>query len=145
MKFSRELRCIAAAAALCVAGAAQAETLRNDDVVMLPEAGLGEEAVIAKIEASDGDFVIDTQTLLALRAKGVPSPVIAAMVKSASGTTKYDDTSPDPKVPHTPAFTFSTKHLPNRVRARSIPLHRPRPRPEEFSAMPSPAGLPRPV
>jgi len=119
MKFSRELRCIAAAAALCVAGAAQAETLRNDDVVMLPEAGLGEEAVIAKIEASDGDFVIDTQTLLALRAKGVPSPVIAAMVKSASGTTKYDDTSPDPKVPHTPGFYILDETSPQ-PRARKI-------------------------
>jgi hypothetical protein len=104
MKFSTQVRCAAAGIALCLAGVAHAETLRNDDVVMLLEAGLGEEAVIAKIEASDGDFVTDTQTLLALRAKGVPSSVIAAMVKSASGTTKYDDTSPDPKVPHTTGF-----------------------------------------
>ena len=104
MKFSMKLCCIAAATALCAAGAAHAETLRNDDVVMLLEAGLGEEAVIAKIEASDGEFVIDTQTLLSLRSKGVPSPVIAAMVKSASGTIKFDDASPDPKIPHSPGF-----------------------------------------
>ncbi|PLK23082.1 hypothetical protein C0V72_11735 [Porphyrobacter sp. TH134] len=104
MKFSVELRCVAAALALCLAGTARAETLRNDDVVALLEAGLGEEAVIAKIETSDGDFVTDTKTLLALRAKGVPSPVIAAMVKSANGTIRYNDTSPDPTVPHTPGF-----------------------------------------
>ena len=104
MKFPVHFRCLAAAAALCLAGAAHAETLRNADVVALLEAGLGEEAVIAKIETSDGDFQVDTQTLLALRAKGVPSPVIAAMVKSANGTIRYDDASPDPKVPHTPGF-----------------------------------------
>lgn len=104
MKFSVELRCVTAALALCLAGTARAETLRNDDVVALLEAGLGEEAVIAKIETSEGDFVTDTKTLLALRAKGVPSPVIAAMVKSANGTIRYNDTSPDPTVPHTPGF-----------------------------------------
>jgi hypothetical protein len=86
------------------AGAAAAETLRNEDVVALLEAGLGEEAVIAKIETSEGNYQTDTQTLLALRGKGVPSPVIAAMVKSANGTVRYDDTSPDPAVPHTPGF-----------------------------------------
>jgi hypothetical protein len=90
--------------ALCMASAAHAETLTNDDVVALLEAGLGEEAVIAKIETSDGNFVTDTQTLLALRAKGVPSPVIAAMVKVANGTVRFDDTSADPKVPHTTGF-----------------------------------------
>lgn len=104
MKLSVHLRCVAASFALCLAGVANAETLRNEDVVALLEAGLGEEAVIAKIETSDGNFVTDTQTLLALRAKGVPSPVIAAMVKSANGTIRYDDTSPDPKVPHSPGF-----------------------------------------
>lgn len=93
-----------AAAALVWASGVAAETLTNEDVVVLLEAGLGEEAVIAKIESSDGNYVTDTQTLLALRAKGVPSPVIAAMVKSANGTIKYDDASPDPKVPHSPGF-----------------------------------------
>lgn len=104
MRFNVPLRGVAAAFALVLAGAAQAETLRNEDVVALLEAGLGEEAVIAKIETSDGDFATDTQTLLALRAKGVPSPVIAAMLKSANGTIRYDDASPDPKVAHSPGF-----------------------------------------
>lgn len=39
-----------------------------------------------------------------MRAKGVPSPVLAAMLKSANGTVRYDDTSPDPTVAHTPGF-----------------------------------------
>jgi hypothetical protein len=104
MKFSVPLRCVAACLALSLASVAHAETLRNEDVVALLEAGLGEEAVIAKIETSEGDFDTDTATLLALRAKGVPSPVLAAMVKSANGTVRYDDTSPDPTVAHTPGF-----------------------------------------
>lgn len=73
-------------------------------MVALLEAGLGEEAVIAKIETSDGDFATDTQTLIALRGKGVPSSVIAAMLKSTNGTIRYDDASPDPKVPHSTGF-----------------------------------------
>jgi hypothetical protein len=112
VKFSFELRSFAIGMALCMAGAVHAETLTNDDVVALLEAGLGEEAVIAKVETSEGDFVTDTQTLLALRAKGVPSPVIAAMVKVASGTVKYDDASPDPKVPHSPGFYMLDESAP---------------------------------
>lgn len=104
MKYSPKLRFVAAALALSAAVGAKAETLTNADVVALLDAGLGEEAVIAKIETTQADFQIDTQTLLTLRSKGVPSPVIAAMVKSANGTIKYDDTSPDPGVPHTPGF-----------------------------------------
>lgn len=104
MKFSVSLRCVAACLALSLASAAHAETLRNEDVVALLEAGLGEEAVIAKIETSEGHFDTDTNTLLALRAQGVPSPVLAAMLKSANGTVRYDDTSPDPTVAHTPGF-----------------------------------------
>ena len=101
---SAKLRCAAAVLALSLSSAGLAETLSNDDVVALLDAGLGEEAVIAKIETSEADFSTDTQTLLALRAKGVPSAVIAAMVKSANGTIKYDDTSADPTVPHSTGF-----------------------------------------
>lgn len=97
-------RCLAASIALCLATAAHAEALRNDDVIALLEAGLGDEAVIAKIETSDGNFDTDTQTLVALRAKGVSGPVIAAMVKRAGATIRYDDASANPKVPHTPGF-----------------------------------------
>lgn len=104
MKIYTGFKFTAAIIALGWAGLAAAETLTNDDVVALLEAGLGEEAVIAKVETSDGDFVVDTQTLLALRAKGVPSKVIAAMVKVNSGTVKFDDTSPDPTVAHSPGF-----------------------------------------
>ena len=79
MKFPTQLRCLVAGVALCFAGVAHAETLTNDIVVALLEAGLGEEAVIAKIETSEGDFVTDSKTLLDLRAKGVPSSVVVSL------------------------------------------------------------------
>lgn len=104
MKVTKSMTCLATGLALFMASAVQAETLTNDLIIALMDAGLGEEAVIAKIDTTEGDFVIDTQTLLGLRAKGVPSSVIAAMVKSANGTTKYNDASPDPKIPHTTGF-----------------------------------------
>lgn len=89
------------ACALVVGGTvARAETLTNKDVVTLLQAGLGEEAVVAKIETSDAKFVTDTATLLSLRAQKVPSSVIAAMLKRSSEPVALSDNSPDPRVPH---------------------------------------------
>lgn len=95
---------IALPVALIVQPAQASERLSNDDVVMLLEAGLGEEAVIAKIETSEGAYQTDTSTLLALRQKGVPSGVIAAMVKRSAAPVKMSDSSPDPLVPHFPGL-----------------------------------------
>ena len=77
-----------------------AKPMTNADVLLLIDAGLGEEAVIAKIETEEGDYQTDIDTLLALRKQNVPSPVIAAMVKKSSSETKLSDSSPDPLVPH---------------------------------------------
>lgn len=79
---------------------AHAETLKNADVIMLLEAGLGDEAVIAKIETSEVEFDTETSTLLELKEKGVPSAVIAAMLKSADKPPELSDDSPDPMLPH---------------------------------------------
>jgi hypothetical protein len=83
-----------------LAGPADAETLTNKDVVALLQAGLGEEAVVAKIETSDADFVTDTATLLSLRNQNVPSAVIAAMLKRSSEGAPLSDSSPDPRARH---------------------------------------------
>lgn len=91
---------IAAVAALFFAVPASAENLDNDDVLALLSAGLGEEAVIAKIETDDGNYITDVQTLLALREQGVPSSVIAAMVKKSKQLPQLSDNSPDPLAPH---------------------------------------------
>jgi hypothetical protein len=93
---------VAASAAFLLTVPTSAETLSNDAVVQLLDAGLGEEAVIAKIETTEGAFVTDTATLLELRSKGVPSTVIAAMVKRASAPVALSDSAADPLVPHFP-------------------------------------------
>lgn len=83
----------------------QAETLTNDMVVTLVQAGLGDDAVIAKIRASAGHYALATDDLIALKKKGVSGPVIAAMIEAgASGAVSskaaLSADSPDPLVPH---------------------------------------------
>ncbi len=100
-------RAAAAAALLMVAGASlpagAQETLTNDAVVKLLEAGLPAEAVVAKIKASRGTFDTSSETLIALKNKGVPGSVLAAMLEPANtGATELSTDSPDPMVPHYP-------------------------------------------
>lgn len=100
---------VAVAAALFVSGPAfaEAEVLKNETVVQLVQAGLGEEAVIAKIRSSKGEFDLSTDGLIALKAKGVPNPVIAAMLGGPAATAPAAELSmdsPDPKVPHYPGL-----------------------------------------
>lgn len=97
--------CILSAAALCLAVPAHAETLNNQSVVELVKVGLGEEAIIAKIESSSNQFQVTTADLVTLKKAGVPSTVIAAMigasknaVVSPASAASFD--SPDPLVPH---------------------------------------------
>ncbi|WP_338057596.1 hypothetical protein [Sphingomonas beigongshangi] len=96
---------IIAAAMLCVASPAAAETLTNRSVISLVQAGLGDEAVIAKIKASDTRFDLGTEDLIALKKQGVPSSVLAAMLAaSQSGANAaraaLSPDSPDWRVPH---------------------------------------------
>src|SRR3546814_20880202 len=92
--------------AACIATvAARAETLDNDSVVALVSAGLGDEAVIAKIKASPARYRLSTEDLIALKKNGVSGPVIAAMIEAGSqGITSakaaMSADSPDPLVPH---------------------------------------------
>ncbi|WP_343525714.1 hypothetical protein [Sphingomonas sp.] len=74
-------------------------------VVTLIRAGLGEEAVIAKIKASPNRFDLGTDQLIALKTQGVPSAVIAAMLSASqeggvSAKAALSADSPDWRVPH---------------------------------------------
>jgi hypothetical protein len=96
---------IAAGCAALMGASAQAETLDNRKVVQLIKVGLGNEAVIAKINASATQFDVSTDALVALKTAGVPSPVIAAMIDASSGANVSSNAaassdSPDPKAPH---------------------------------------------
>ncbi|HEX7849472.1 MAG TPA: hypothetical protein VF485_07045 [Sphingomonas sp.] len=77
------------------------DRINNAAVVSLLQAGLGDEAVIAKINASDVDFDLSTDQMIALKQKGVSGPVIAAMLKRATpGVAAPSLDSIDPMIPH---------------------------------------------
>lgn len=97
-------RVFAALLACAVPMSASAETLTNATVVTLVKAGLGDEAVIAKIKATPNQFDLSTEQVIALKQQGVPSPVIAAMLDSGNSATSAKAVasidSPDWRVPH---------------------------------------------
>ncbi|MEA3057622.1 MAG: hypothetical protein QOF34_437, partial [Sphingomonadales bacterium] len=83
---------------------AAAETLDNTTVIQLVKAGIGNDAVIAKIKATDGKYNLSTDDLIALKAQGVPGDVIAAMIgastKAEAPVAAMSLTDIDPKTPH---------------------------------------------
>ncbi len=94
-----------AAAAVLVSTPVMAETLDNSSIVQLVEVGLGESAIIAKIESTAATFDVTTADLIDLKAAGVPSNVIAAMIGKTNGAAVSNSAtasldSPDPMVPH---------------------------------------------
>ncbi|HEY3793660.1 MAG TPA: hypothetical protein VGM09_17660, partial [Bradyrhizobium sp.] len=86
-------------------GFAIAETLTNAEIVELTKAGLGPDAILAKIQTSANAFDTSTQQLLVLKRQGVPDVVIAAMLRASSGAIVSSNavgnsTSADPRSPH---------------------------------------------
>jgi hypothetical protein len=82
-----------------------AETLTNASVIELVRAGIGNDAVIAKIKATDGKYNLSTDDLIALKTQGVPGDVIAAMIagpaKSApTAAAAMSLTDINPMTPH---------------------------------------------
>lgn len=90
--------------ALLFASPSVAETLNNTTVINLVRAGIGNEAVIAKIKTADGKYDLDSADLVALKSQGVPSDVIAAMITASSKTQGTEAamslTAIDPMTPH---------------------------------------------
>jgi hypothetical protein len=87
---------------------ASSELLTNDIVVSLVKAGLGSEAIEAKIGASRGAFDTSTAALIRLKEAGVPDGVIAAMLNRSKSpvlaNAVADNSNPDPLVPHAPGI-----------------------------------------
>src|SRR3546814_1886913 len=84
---------------------AAAETLNNQMVIDLTKAGLGDEAIVAKIEETASNFDLSTTQMIDLKAKGISGAVIAAMIRSSNGSNEPDkeafvNDSPDPMAPH---------------------------------------------
>src|SRR4051795_12752873 len=94
---------LALGCALFFAGPAAAETLNNTSVIQLVQAGIGNDAVIAKIKATDGKYDLGTNDLIALKTAGVPGDVIAAMIAGPSkpqAAAAMSLTAIDPMTPH---------------------------------------------
>ncbi|PZU11966.1 MAG: hypothetical protein DI605_01000 [Sphingomonas sp.] len=85
--------------ALIAAGPAGAEPLTVENIVALSGAGIGDEAVIAKVKASGTRFDLSADQMIALKQKGVSGAVIAAMLSSGPTAVASPD-SPDPGVAH---------------------------------------------
>lgn len=95
---------LALGCALFFAAPVVAETLTNATVIQLVQAGIGNDAVIAKIKSTEGKYDLSTDDLIALKQAGVAGDVIAAMI---AGPTKSEATAPamsltdiDPMIPH---------------------------------------------
>lgn len=90
-----------AALALFLAGPAMAGPLTIDQIVALSGAGIGDDAIVAKVKASGTRFDLSTDQMLMLKKQGVSGPVIAAMLSSgASAGAAMSMDSPDPAVAH---------------------------------------------
>jgi hypothetical protein len=101
----RKILSTLAISSLFWAQAAIAETLTNDSIIMLSAAGLGSEAIIAKIKASAATFDLSTEKLIALKSAKVPDAVIAAMLETSSkpnvsANAAGTSNSADPLAPH---------------------------------------------
>lgn len=73
-----------------------------EDVIALSEMQLGDEAIVAKIQAADASFDLTTNQMIDLKRRGVSGAVIAAMVRTGVADTASEMSmdSPDPGVPH---------------------------------------------
>jgi hypothetical protein len=101
--------------------------LTNDDVVTLAKAGLGEDTIIAAIQAQDSNFDISVPALLKLKQDGVTTQVLGAMVaamgkqrpaaasqpgaagRQPSASATADITNQAPSTSQTPAAPVKTK------------------------------------
>lgn len=101
----KKLTLIAAISSLLLPLAAYAEELSVDTVVHMASAGLGDEAIIAKINSEGKVFELSTDQMISLKQKGVSSAVIAALMGGGKQKpVEMSLTSPDPKVPHPSGF-----------------------------------------
>lgn len=109
---------LALGSALFFASPVAAETLNNASVIELVNAGIGNDAIIAKVKASEGKYDLNTDDLIALKNAGVPSDVIAAMiagpVKSEPQSQPMSLTDINPMTPH-PSGVYLIETSANRL------------------------------
>lgn len=96
------MRLFFAALALAIAAPAYAAALTTSDVIALNAAGIGDDAIIAKINGSNTVFDLSTDQMIALKKQGLSGPVIVALINSgkSNGRQQMSADSPDPMVAH---------------------------------------------
>lgn len=98
-----------ALAGLSLTHPAMAKDITLDEVLQLHALGIGDEAIIAKIESEETIFDLSTEQMIELRQKGLSSSVIAALVKTKENLKPVLSLdSPDPMVAH-PAGVYLLK------------------------------------
>lgn len=66
---------------------AQDETMTNQEVISLTNAGLNKSVIVNKIRTSKSKFDLSTNALIELKKAGVDDDVVAAMLQAKTGTT----------------------------------------------------------
>lgn len=74
---------------------AQTETLDNQDVILMTQAGLGKELIIKKINDSNGNYEVSAQNLIDLKKAGVADDVIKLLMEKSEIATKRKDNQTD--------------------------------------------------
>ncbi len=109
------MRIKAALAGMCVAAsivlggpmvAAAERALTNADVLRLTNAGVGDAAIVAMIEASATDFDTEVSEVVALAEAGVGETVIAAMVTAGMPQRAAPERTPPARDPGAPGSVF---------------------------------------
>jgi hypothetical protein len=68
---------------LAVAVSAQTETLNNQTIILMTQAGLGKDLIVRKINSANGRYEVSAQDLIALKKAGVDDDVIKLMLEKS--------------------------------------------------------------
>ena len=101
------LKQLLAVAAAFVAGAALAQSFDNASIIALHDAGLGDQAIIAKIDSVPCGYDVSTDGLVSLKRRNISDEVIAAMLRRCSASTRAQGIaagSADPAVARAPGI-----------------------------------------
>ena len=112
-KLERLFRGLALVASVASASAG-AQVFSNNSVVALHEAGLGDDAIIAKVDALPCNYDLSTNSLISLKRSKVSDQVIVAMVNRCAGSNRAqgaDNTVSSTTSSHSPGI-YIEQHTP---------------------------------
>jgi hypothetical protein len=86
-----------------------AEVMNNGTILTLTRAGLSEGLIIDKVNSESCGYDVSTSSIIELKKSGISDNVISSMVRRCATLAQVrglagDDTSPDPKIRHSPGI-----------------------------------------